>query len=311
MSRFILLACLLCIPLASANLPQDWQSRTAQEKHDQILPHINNSPYEYPNYPKSNPSVFSMGSLFSSSFLVKSFTQVTDEQEKRQKLIHTYGTVASIEMRINDASTYTGIFKAGHVSKGLARLSLAKYDMNEFTPGGAFKFFVDGKPSLNIIAMFSLDGQAKNRNFFANTFWNVITGPSSIPLKLLARAFASAIALIPGTDFDRPVAETNLPLYEAASVDSQGIVASAVVAPYRIGFIPNPTLSYDSNTNIDFRYHLGNVVPGTKLYTVSVTRFAGEPEQVIGEVVATGHFVASPYGDEELFFQHHPKRWRP
>lgn len=207
-------------------------------------------------------------------------------------------------------STYSGIFKAGTSAPALIRLSLAKQDSPDFIPALALKVFIDGQDSRNIIAMFSQDGQGRNKNFFANKFQNIAAPPTGTFGKLLAKALALALLLLsPGTDF-RPLDENNLPLYEHASVTSQGIYPSKVVAPYLISFTPNPSLGYNSKENKDFRRKLGEIPGGTLLYTVAVRRDMNATEEIVGRVVTEGQFVASKYGDTSLFFQHHRLPWK-
>lgn len=132
-----------------------------------------------------------------------------------------FAAVAPARLNINSNSTFTGIFKAGSSSPAIIRLSVAKQDPDHFLPGLALKVLIDGKASQNIIAMFSLDGQGKDKNFFANTFWNIIDDPTGFAEKLLAKAFRLALQLLPGGEESRPKSETNLPLVEHASVDNQ------------------------------------------------------------------------------------------
>lgn len=98
----------------------------------------------------------------------------------------------------------------------------------------------------------------------------------------------------------------------------QGNVPEKVVAPYRITFIPNPALAYSPDAPEDFRLKLANVTAGSVLYTVALSKpnfsmftiqnglqFTLGPNQVIGEVVSEGAFIASKYADRNLHFQHH------
>ncbi|XP_055349351.1 uncharacterized protein LOC129596178 [Paramacrobiotus metropolitanus] len=311
-TRYIVLIALF-VHCALAALPPGYDGLSNDGKRDALWSLINARQYSGA-YPTDNPGVLSMPQLFVPSFLAARFTTVSDElgDPGRQKLIHTYGATAKVEMRMFANSTYSGVFKANHNSKGLLRLSLAKFDPEAFTPGMALKLFVRNHPSLNIIAMFSLDGQGTNRNFLQNPFWNVIAGPSSLALKILAKAFALSLHLLPGdSTWDRPEKEENLPLYEHACIDSDGNVPAAIRAPYRITFTPNRDLGWSASTPNDFRTHLAQIPVGSVLQTISVQRDVNAHEEIIGQVVTESTFVATPYNDEQLYFQHHAKRWRP
>lgn len=94
----------------------------------------------------------------------------------RQRVIHSIGTVGKIELKPQSTSShpFTGIFEGA--SHGIIRLSLAGEPsaVESFTPGFALKFLRDGSPSVNLVAMPSVDGQQEDYNFFAHEFCNNI-----------------------------------------------------------------------------------------------------------------------------------------
>jgi len=295
---------------ASAFLPQHYEGLSAGEKQDILWEQISRDPYSNDDLPKSNPNIFSRLNLLFAPFLKKSFTHTSDEiPGTRQKLIHTYGSVAKIDFRVTSNSSFTGIFQSGGI--GFARLSLANQDSSSFIPGMALKILLDGQPSVNFHVMNSLEGQGTNKNFFERRFRNIIPDPTSVSLRILAKSFALANWLLPGGAENRPESETNMPVYEHAAVDSSGIPVSKVYAPYVAVFTPNPEIAWSPDTTDDLRVNLARIPRGTVLYTVAVQRGLRTEEEVIGEIVTGSPFVASRYGDEILFFQHSRKRWRP
>lgn len=58
------------------------------------------------------------------------------------------------------------------------------------------KFLRDGVPSANLVAMFSVNGQPDDWNFFSNTFVNHITPATSLKVKALEKKFSSATSFI-------------------------------------------------------------------------------------------------------------------
>ncbi|OWA54101.1 hypothetical protein BV898_18518 [Hypsibius exemplaris] len=173
------------------------------------------------------------------------------------------------------------------------------------------KILIDGQQSQNLQVMWSVDGQGTNKNFFHHTFSNVIPPAQSFALKILSKAFDGAIWLLPGNTQDRPESNHNLPLYEQASVTSDGQRVQNVRAPYQVNFIPNPAAGWDPANSRDLRVNLNAIPQGTVLYTVTAKRMSTtSEEQVIGQLVTTSPFVASEYEDGKLFFQHAAKRWR-
>jgi hypothetical protein len=293
------------VALAFADLPPNYQNLTAGQKQDILWSKILENPYPDDKLPNGNLSPVQ---LLMPSYDEKSFTHDGDEMiPGRTKLIHTYGSAGKVELQIFPNSSYTGLFKAGSTNIGIARLSLALQDDNNFTPGMAVKILINGKPSINLIAMFSVNGQGKNKNFFEKVFTNYIPPAQGIVLKALAIAFREAIRMLPGDQCDKPLDEGKLPLYTPASVDSNGTVNANPKAPSVINFHPNPAIAWDPNTKNDVRINLANVPVGSVLYTVAVKLQENSPEEVIGQLVLRSKFVASEYEDKNLYFQHSSK----
>ena len=180
----VLPAVMLLSLSAEAQLPRDYQSKTASQKQEILFKQASQSPYSKKSIlSKKGPSVLSMLKLFSTTYLAKSFTNPNDEFEKTKvKLIHTYGAVAKVKFNVTKNTKYTGILESGAL--GIIRFSLAKVGL-PYSPGLAIKFLVDGEKSQNLFAMFSLEGQGSNYNFFANNFETEIADPTSSALKFL------------------------------------------------------------------------------------------------------------------------------
>ena len=63
---------------------------------------------------------------------------------------------------------------------------------------GAGQVLLDGHPSVNFVAMYSLDGQGADRNVFSNTWSHYVAKPKSTPLKVVGAAFHLSLPLISG-----------------------------------------------------------------------------------------------------------------
>lgn len=111
-----------------------------------------------------------------------SFTTTGDEfPAGRVKYIHSVGNVGQVEFVPQGTNEYTGVFKGAKY--GLLRFSVAKkpdetkksaQEANEnFTPGFGLKFFRNGIPSANTIAMYGVNG-VPTWNFFTYPFSNHI-----------------------------------------------------------------------------------------------------------------------------------------
>lgn len=241
------------------------------------------------------PLIFN--SITSFLTLKTSFDHASDIMpEGRKKIIHTYGTVAPVRW-IPARNSYSGIFQTGGF--GLARLSIAgDPNLLGIIPGMALKIFVDGQPSVNLHVMHSLDGQGKNNNFFANSFTNNIPKPTNPLLYPLIALFAIV---------QNP--PTYLPLDHFAKVDRFGKPLTPWRAPLTLIFKPSSSVSaiFPATSTLDFRTQLAQLRPGIFIYDIYAT--GSKPSQrnaeLIGKLVLDGSFVASDFGDEKLFFQHH------
>ena len=208
--------------------------------------------------------------------------------EGREKPIHTYGAVAGVKFVSENGNPYTGLFKTAN--HGLVRLSLANKPSEESSsPGAAFKFFVDGKPSRNFMAMFSLEGQT-GHNFFKNPFSNHIKQPESLVTKFLAQLFG-LVAKDP----------TKVDVSHLAKVTENGVEVTNPVAPVKISLVPNKALSFAEQLH-DVRDDFASIDKGTILYDVEVDG------KKIGHYETTTEFVSSKEGDEGLFFRHEEQK---
>lgn len=273
-----------------------YQRLPAETKLTQLWSRIN-TPYEVLP-PIGAAQLGTFGSNLCPAHLLPTFDLPSDEMTAgRKKMIHRTGVAAQIEYVPVENSGLTGIFQSGAL--GVARLSLATTPTNtSFIPGAALKFLVDGKPSLNIQVMHSLDGQGTNRNFFQFPFSNNIQPPTSRILKILSYFFERVKS-----------PSTHLTLHPMAQMTRTGLVVDSPVLPHGDVLILRPTAEAQglipSDSTQDFRVDLMEKVPvGTRLYDVVVQTAAEPSGAVVGAIYMRSTFVASQYEDESLFFQH-------
>jgi hypothetical protein len=91
---------------------------------------------------------------------------------------------------------------------------------------------------------------------------------------------------------------TKLSLQDFGMFDLSGNTISSPNSPEQISLVPE--LKFPSNPH-DFRADLTPIPTETKIFTVMVS----ESRQVIGYLITKSKFVASAYGDRQLFFRHH------
>ncbi len=240
----------------------------------------------------------------------KSYYQVTMQRESdempagRAKRIHTYGSVAKIKFVADPSSRYSGLFKG--VKYGLIRTSLAaKSSETNTIPGLAVKFLIDGLPSGNFMAMYSLDGQ-DSYDYFRNTFSNEVKPPTGAAVKILTGVF-SRVSSHPN----------RVGVRHLAGVLENGAKEPSFTGPNVLELIPNKSVLYpiigEKGFVHDVRDDFQKIPAGTVLYEVVAvldpdadpvySKKVGRTDKV-GKIVTDSEFVASDYGDSQLFFRH-------
>lgn len=291
---------MLLASLGYTKLPSNYMQLSAENKQKLLFTNASSSPYSVSVIQgQQNPGTLESLKLLLVTHLAESFTNDSDEfGSKKTKLIHTYGSVAKVSFRVTHQTEYTGLFKSGAL--GIIRLSLAKIGP-PFTPGLALKLLVDGEKSQNIFAMYSLDGQGENFNFFANSFETKIHDPEATVIKVLARRFKETLIELGSTHRDPTLQSAT----DVAQVTSDGSAVTKPVSPFSVIFEPNKRIEMSSQKG-EFRIRLkdGLYSAGLVLYKVSVRGEEKGPKKALGEVVLESGFVANEYGDSKLYFQH-------
>lgn len=160
-------------------------------------------------------------------------------------------------------------------------------------PGLGLKFLRDGVDSANLVAMYSVDGQPDDWNFFANDWSNWISTPSGSATKALAAKFATATDMI-------------------QTVGLSDWVPEGGQYPFKLRF--SPTSEVSSLFSSDFpgdplAYvdQLQTVPENAKLYDIYAwdsPEQLGGTEALIGTLQLDGKLTSSSWGDQHLFFRH-------
>lgn len=110
----------------------------------------------------------------------------------RFKYIHNIGVVGKVKFHAQPGSPFTGIFRGA--THGLVRLSSAAQPTpdGKLGPGMGLKFLRDGVDSANLVAMYKVDGQPGDWNFFANSFTTTIPNSDDPGVQKVAWKFSSA-----------------------------------------------------------------------------------------------------------------------
>ena len=241
---------------------------------------------------------------------------------QRIRYIHPHGALVPITWSVvSNSLGLTGVYASGSTS-ALLRLSLAGDPASGFSPGFAIKFLIDGQVSANLIGMYSLDSQGQNYNFFFNQLKTRIPTPTS-------NSFFTSLGLEAGLLLFETGATpaTQLNPNQPAYYSSDGSSSLRPKAPQALYLVPNPALTLQFNNSItvprSFLVDLASIPSGTLLYTVYATLNATACDQCNGApcsdifsttspcqvtsvatITTSGSFVASPWVDQGIFFQH-------
>lgn len=198
-----LMVCAVASASSWEKFGSDYEAKTAAAKEAELWQQITSNQETYGWY-----NALSLAGLFTES-MDPSLKFVGDTFQDglfgpRKKLIHSVGSVAQVKfVPTANLEGYTGLFQGA--DHGLIRLSLAKQPdptktsaaqaFDNFAPGFGLKFLRDGHQSANMVAMYSVDGQA-SWNFFKNDFTNHIPPAIGTAQKLLAKKFQQGTPFI-------------------------------------------------------------------------------------------------------------------
>lgn len=280
------------------SLPSDYQARKGREKLELLWSRVLADPYPEGALPTRVPGAWGRRKLFSVEFNRGSFELPGDElPPERAKLVHTWGTCALVTLSVTGKLPYTGLFASGGTA--LLRFSDATGG-NKFLPSIALKFMVDGGPSLNFLALPKVLREDGDMHPLSSTFSNAAPPARAFDTKLVQRSFQKTAEALGGTR----LYGVYLPLHHMAGVDGEGKKSETPVVPDRLEFVPTDEAKSVCPSRGDFRTSLARIPKGTKLFDVRVSPRMDKETEPFGELRLDSAWVASPYGDERLFFAH-------
>lgn len=283
----------------------DWHAAAKRNWiFDELLCGSEYRPVERPDLTMAKPWV--MASVAAQpATLARTLDRTRDLMEPdRPKIIHAQGAVAMVEFETFADSPFTGVLGApphgGAV--GLVRISLAvpPQGKGSITPGMGLKLLVDGKPSLDLLAMNHTVGQGRDFNLFSNTFSHDLRSEHEElrpPQKLMSWFFKRVSS--------QP---RRLTIDHLAAVQADGTVVPDPVVPTRIVFRPHTDVRrsvYAGAHGEDFRDPLMRIPAGTNLWTAEAVGAGPDGAPLpFGMLRTTTRFCCSAGGDR-LFFRHH------
>mmetsp|Transcript_8980 Transcript_8980/g.15071 ORF Transcript_8980/g.15071 Transcript_8980/m.15071 type:complete len:341 (-) Transcript_8980:42-1064(-) len=274
-------------------LPSDFEARSAAEKEEEIMQRIMATKGERGNYSTM------WGQL---QFLLKDDLRPTVEHYadtvpfNREKRIHTVGYVGSICLESDGDHPFTGLFQGAPF--GVIRMSSATpQDTSGMLPGVGVKFFRDGMPSANFVAMYSLDAQPEG-NFFEHNFSNHVDDPNDPVQKLLAVQFRKASV---------PEGMVGLSDIARYNVDGTQAADGQPVYPFELILKPETSLREkfrDRSPEIDLIETFKQIPAGSLLYEMYGRPSPGAEPVFIGQMKTKSDIVDTSFGDLGLFFRH-------
>ncbi|MCX6119121.1 MAG: hypothetical protein NT027_16410 [Proteobacteria bacterium] len=296
LNKLLNVASLVLLPLigtATNSFAETYESLTACKKQEVLWDkYILTSKYSTLPAVTGSWSTL-MGNINSLLFLDQTFDTKADFMPVgRQKVIHSHGSVAKITWQNLASSPFSGMFAANETNCGLARLSLAgSPSLLGFTPGMAIKLFVDEKPSVNFQIMEKLNGQGNNKNIFAKTFTNSLPAPTGFVLSSLDFGLALIGRNLRHLDID-----------QGSVINQSGEIAENPLSPDQLAFVPLQSKAISTDTKADFRDELSRINRSSDIYKILGLKNNKWIE--IGVIKLESNFIASKFGDEQLFFRH-------
>ncbi len=293
---------------ANLKLPNNYKTLEGCKKQEILWDEIKRT--EHRGNPKLNKfGFFDLLGMFMQK-LSKKTTVYSDVAEKGwKKYLHPYGSIAKVKIVPVEGHNYTGLFDGADC--GLMRLSLT-YRVTKkrpFAPGLALKILRDGSHSANVSALYAMEGQGENHNFFENPLSNIVPIGRSFGHKVVHAIFERI------SDYPEELLVNDFGEYGA-----NGEKVSSPNFPRQIFFVPNENLKFDKKSH-DYRKDLATIPTGTTVYKIyaapddrkdfnyynyeipDIEKFV-EKSKYIGDIVTTSKFVASKFGDKRILFKH-------
>ena len=246
----------------------------------------------------------------------KRFSDVAPKKWK--KYLHRRGAMAKVKfVPVPDKKgsiIYSGIFQGAEC--GLLRLSLTYKPKRKkaVAPGLALKILRDNMPSANVSALYTLSGQKKNYNFFANELSNIVPIGTGLGEKVVHSLFKRV------SDYPEQLAVSDM-----AKFDKRGFTSKSINSPIQLFFVPNEKLkNQTSQDKHEIRNDFLDIEIGTSIYNVHAVSnkhknfnyydYSLEKREeflkdstLIGKLITTSKFIASEFGDTRIFFRHQVK----
>jgi len=274
-------------------------SRSFQSKMEYFWKKVVANTTSYPEYPL-------LSNILSS--VRTSFDNYRPEMpSKREKMIHSVGSVCQFDLDISSNSPFTGLLSPG-LKTGLVRMGGA-VDADGtpgLTPGLGFKLPRSGRPDGDFVMLYALS-PGDSWDFFKLNQSNHIA-PATGVTKVLASKF-----------LDASQCPYHIGISDLARYDQDGAESSPPKFPFKLLMIKGPSVQTGVKEKTVAAVHeeLDAIPVGTTLYTVyACTRPSGTealPSEnldacggalLLGAIKTSSKCTTSWYGDASLHIRH-------
>jgi len=272
--------------------------KSSESKTNYFWERITADTTRYPKYPL-------LGNLLSSMRTV--FDNYRPEMPvKREKMIHTVGSICKFKLQISGSSPYTGLLSPG-LKTGFVRMGGALDPADGLTPGLGFKLPRSGVPDGDLVMLYSLAAGTQWDFFFKNQS-NHLAPAEGFPTTLLAKKFEDAsqcpyqVGLSDWARYSQDGSESNPPKF-----------------PFKLLMVAGPNVKTGTKGHtVDAVHSEIDAIPvGTTLYKVyACAKSAGDelmPSEnleacggamLLGSVKTASRCTTSYYGDKSFHIRH-------
>lgn len=281
----------------STKLPSEYPRLDAKRKLDVLWRRILTTEYsKRPGYKDLKGSLLKELGGFLPSQLSKAFNNNTDILGAgREKIIHKLGSTALLHFEPKDAG-YKDFDALIRISNAVDGSGGTMY------PSFSIKIPVDGEDrSINFIVGKSFDPQRIGNDFNGKPDFNFFRDDSKYP-------FSNELPMEPKTGFGKAFKW----VFDRAHLAPNYIGVTEMTkvmtkpAPRRFIFRAPPAIRdlMPSDHYTDEREVMSKIPVGSVLFEVYESTGLGDPGRLVGELRTTTRFVASKFGDENLYFRH-------
>lgn len=282
----------------SAQTVQSFISRSASSKQSYYWSNIVANKTRYPKYPLLSNFLTSVQTTFDN--------YRPEMPPKREKMIHTIGSVCQIKVAIGSSSPYTGLLAPG-THKGFIRLGGAVEFGDGLTPGLGFKFPRSGVHDGDWVSLYSL-AFGDQWNFFGKNQSNHIA-PGEGFTTVLVNKFEEASNCA-----------VQIGLSDLARYSQSGRESNPPKFPFKLFLVANSNLKTGQGAETIDGVHaeLDSIPQGSSLYSMYACRTAKgdelEPTEsleescgsplFLGDIRTTSQCTTSWYGDKSFHIRH-------